>query len=209
MFNTVIFDVDGTLIDTEYVYVHSLQQTLQEVQHRTVPAEDLLFILGIPGMRALEKFTADPKERQHLFAVWLGHAAALKDHATVYPGIHDVLAALHAQGVTVGVATSKIHEEMQTEITRFGFQGAFDIVVTADMTAKHKPDPAPLLAVMAQLPETARAVYIGDAAPDLAAAHAARLPFALAEWGAHDAGQFAAADYRLAHPRDILPLVRS
>lgn len=98
---------------------------------------------------------------------------------------------------------------MQTEITRFGFQGAFDIVVTADMTAKHKPDPAPLLAVMAQLPETARAVYIGDAAPDLAAAHASRLPFALAEWGAHDAGQFVAADYRLAHPRDILPLVRS
>lgn len=207
MFNTVIFDVDGTLIDTEYVYVHSLQQTLREEMNMTVAEQDLLFILSIPGMAALTRFTADPARQQHMYNVWLRHAAALLDRATVYPGIMALLHALHARGVKVAVATSKNQAEMDDVITRFSFQGLFDVVITADSTTRHKPDPEPLLAVLKQLLAGANAVYIGDGTPDLEAAHAAKMPFALAGWGAHDDGQFAEADYRLAVPDDLLALV--
>jgi HAD superfamily hydrolase (TIGR01549 family) len=209
MFDTLIFDVDGTLIDTEYVYVHSLQQTLHDEKKLTVPASDLLFILGIPGMTALQRFTSDPAEQKRLFDIWVGHAAELKHHAQVYPRVWETLTALKNRGVHLALATAKIKLEMDQELDRFALHGLFDAIITADMTTTHKPDPAPLQAALAHFPKGAQALYIGDAAPDLAAAHAAGLPFALAEWGAHDDGQFTTADYRLASPDALLTMVRS
>lgn len=70
MFKTLLFDVDGTIIDTENVMIRSLQKTLFEELNKKIPVEDLNYILGIPGREAISQFFYDNKEADIFMDKW-------------------------------------------------------------------------------------------------------------------------------------------
>lgn len=182
-FTEIVFDVDGTLIDTEYAVLHSLQDTIYHFTGKTPALDDLTFALGITGKDALLRLQIEAVD--DALAYW---EQALKDyHATVqvFDGIAPLLHDLTEAGIHLGIVTSKTREEYETDFACFDIAKYFATVICADDTGKHKPNPEPLLKYM----EKARCgkddvLYIGDSIYDRQCAQAAGCAFALALWGA-------------------------
>ncbi len=119
MIKTILFDVDGTIIDTEYVMTYSLQKTLCEELEKEIPIKELHYILGIPGREAIKKFVNTEEEEETLLSKWGENVLLLADNAQVFPHIEETLQTLHVKGIQLGLVTSKTKEEMKNEFDRF------------------------------------------------------------------------------------------
>ncbi len=201
VYKTVIFDVDGTLLDTERVVLQALRVALGNVGLH-YEQDDLRFALGITGEKALAQL--DVKDRDAVMADWFAMEAKLNEEVEVFDGIVEVLAKLGG----IGVVTSKNAGEMETGFYPFDLAQYFDAIVCASDTENHKPHPDPLLRCMALLgADPATTLYVGDATYDMACAHAAGADFGLALWGARRTDGFADANVVLEKPSDILKYI--
>ncbi|WJY28304.1 MULTISPECIES: HAD family hydrolase [Sporosarcina] len=205
MYKAVIFDVDGTLIDTEQSILQSLQHVLKE-EGLSYEQEDLRFALGIPGKETLARLGIEDSERVQ--ADWSDAVLAYADDVTLFAGAQEVIEQLAESPLRLGIVTSKTRREVTDEFDPFGLSHHFDAIVSASDTQLHKPCPDPLLLCLDKLGVTHdEAIYIGDSIYDMQCAQSARVQFALALWGAQDAGQFETADFILRQPEDVLSLL--
>lgn len=168
MVRAIVFDVDGTLIDTEDAVLKSLQQALLEVQGRSRSLDEIRFVLGIPGARALPKLGIAPEDVDRVNERW---NVFMKDHfdsISIFPGIMDVLKLLKEKGVPTGIVTSKTRQELEHDFVPFGMMEYLSLVVCADDTVHHKPHPEPILKWLERSgAEPNETIYIGDTSYDL------------------------------------------
>lgn len=201
---TLIFDVDGTIIDTEYVMINSLKKTLSEEKGIEMSDEDLHFILGIPGKEALKKIVAF-EEVDNILSKWSANVLKFSEYAILFSGIETVIQELFNQDVKLGIVTSKTNQEMKDEFHHFGLNKYFDVIITASDTTLHKPNPEPIQAAVDGLSVDKKdVIYIGDSIYDMQAAHACGVSFGLAKWGAKNTELFSEADMIFNHPDEIL-----
>ena len=202
---TFIFDVDGTLLSTESMYMKSLQFTL-EANGIHKEYEDLYAIFGLPSLDALIKFNIEnPEEMQK---EWQSHYHDFWNEVKLFDGIHDMLADLKATGVKMGIVTSNTPEEFADHADNFEINGFFDDFVFAGQTPKMKPAADPILKSMADLDaDPSESIYIGDSVHDMHAAHNAGIKFGMASCGVRDRAVFNdEADIIFETPADILKL---
>lgn len=205
MFNYLIFDVDGTILNTEEAILKSLQKVLAS-EGRNYRTEELRFALGIPGKETLRRLNLIDIERIHL--KWSKSVLDFSKDVSVFDGLEEVLKVLSSRSIKMGIVTSKTHQELENEFDPFGLNSFFNYTINADDTEKHKPHPAPLLECLNGLGATQRdSIYIGDSIYDMECAKRAGVRFALALWGAKTTEQFESADYILKEPKDILTLI--
>ncbi|MFD0713248.1 HAD family hydrolase [Paenibacillus sp. GCM10027626] len=198
----VIFDVDGTLIDTEKAVIYSLQKMLKEDYNRELEASELYFVLGIPGAVALPQLGI--KDISHANERWNFFMKDFYHTMSVFDGITDLLIALHKQRMLQGIVTSKTNVEFDEDFVQFGITKYFSHIICADDTEKHKPNPEPLLQYMKisnASPETS--VYIGDTIYDYECARDAGIDFGLALWGCKQHNHIP-AKYKFETPQDVL-----
>ncbi len=200
-YSHIVFDIDGTLLNSEYAGLKSLQDTLLEETGRLYPLEELTFSLGITGADALRRLGV--KEIDRVWARWEGHVKEYLDTLSVYPGISEVVAELERRGLCLGIGTSRTQREYDQEaLPLLPFAGAFGTVVLATHTARHKPHPEPLLHYMERSGAAAgEMLYLGDTIDDSRCAQGAGVDFALAGWGSH--GEIP-AKYVLKTPEELL-----
>lgn len=204
MLNTYIFDIDGTLVDSEYSVLKSLQLVLDKHYGIKKNLEELEFSLGIPGAKIMEQLGINPKEGLNF---WHEELPPFRSTMKVYDGIDATIKGLTDRQDDVAIVTSKTDEEFQDEVSHFDFTKNIKHVITASKTTKHKPNPEPLLYALKELQKNPdEAIYFGDTIYDQKSAHGAKMKFGLATWGAHDHGQFTEADYKIQKPTDILNL---
>lgn len=183
-FRTVLFDLDGTLVDSGSIILASFRHATSTVLRREIPDHELLAAVGGPGLR--EQMEALDSERaEELIAVYSAHNAELHDRLEPCTGVLHALETLHAAGRRLGVVTAKrratlaLAFEVLPELRRF-----FEVTVGAEDTERHKPNPEPLLLALERLgEEPARAVYVGDSPFDVQAAKAARTASVAVTWG--------------------------
>lgn len=204
MFNCIIFDVDGTLIDTEFMVKKALQKLLLEEIAQEPSWEELDFILGIPGEVTLNRLGIADTVRAS--RKWNEYMIEFKHHVNVYPGMEEALELLKSHQITTGLVTSKTQTELNTDFIPFGLMPYFDFYVSASDTQRHKPFPDPLLKFL-EISELKadQTIYIGDTIYDQQAANAAGIPFGLALWGTKNPDTIE-ADYKLKTPLDVLSL---
>jgi len=206
MYNYIIFDVDGTLLDTEIAVLSSLQKLVSEELNKNYSFEELKFALGIPGEVALNKLgitnILECSEKWNVYLKEYFH------HVKIFDDIKESLVKLNEMGVFIGIVTSKTKEEFLNDFVPFGLSNYFKLVVCADDTEKHKPNPEPLLKFI-ELSEVDKSetIYIGDTKYDLDCALGAGIDFALALWGAKSSIGID-ANYILENPKQILELVK-
>ena len=141
-FDHIVFDVDGTLADTEESVLSSLVQIVQEETGKTLPRHELEFALGIPGKDALEKLGI---YSQATLDRWCQVAASFKSTISVFPGLLEVIATLADSGCKLGIVSSRARDEYAKEIAPLGFDKYFEHIILVEDTTEHKPAPAPML----------------------------------------------------------------
>lgn len=206
MLQAIIFDVDGTILDTEQAILRSLQRTLLEETQKEYAFEELRFALGIPGKDTLQRLNVDDIEKVH--QKWSAAVLDFSQEVSVFPNLEAVIQSLACKPFQLGIVTSKTRQEVTDEFDPFGLSDYFTQIISASDTEQHKPHPEPLLTCLELLqvaPEDA--IYIGDSIYDLQCAKQAGAKFALALWGAKTTKGYEEADYFLQEPSDILTII--
>lgn len=181
-FRHVVFDVDGTLADTDDISQRALQDLLFERTGEEEDLADLAFTRGIPGDEALAQlgiFDASALDR------WDELAREHADEVKLFYGVREMLEELRKGGKVLGIVSSRRHDEYEAVITPLGIDGYFETMVLAEDTERHKPEPDPLLEYLRRAgarPE--ETIYVGDTAHDSRAARSAGVSFVFAGWGA-------------------------
>jgi pyrophosphatase PpaX len=147
-FRTVLFDLDGTVIDSGAIILASMRHAATTVLGQAVPDARLMAAVGGPGLVA-QMEALDATRADELVRVYREHNLALHDELQCCVGIEDVLARLKDEGRQLGVVTAKWRSTVQLAFDRLPIERFFDIVVGGDETDRHKPDPDPLLLALA------------------------------------------------------------
>ena len=200
----LVFDIDGTIIDSAKINMLSLQETVKELRGDVMPLEDLHFSFGIPGVRAME-ILGFPEPAEAL-KVWLRNygACAKRLGMPLFPGMREILEQLREKGASLGIITSKIREEYDDQFGKKGLLELFPWVVTASDTPKGKPYPDPMLEYLRRTGAAPEEVlYFGDTAYDMDCARSAGVDHALVLWGCLSP-EGIEATYRLEKAEEIL-----
>jgi pyrophosphatase PpaX len=182
-FPVVLFDLDGTVIDSGAIILASMRHAAKEVLGLEVPDEQLMAAVGGPGLEA-QMHALSPERVDELVTVYRAHNEPLHDELVCCAGMDDVLVQLKDEGRRLGIVTAKRRQTVELAFARIPIEHLFETVVGGDETKKHKPDPEPLLLALDRLGVSPRdAVYVGDAPFDVQAAKAAGLYSVGVTWG--------------------------
>jgi pyrophosphatase PpaX len=182
-FPIVLFDLDGTVVDSGDIILASMRHAAKEVLGVEPPDEQLMAAVGGPGLEAQMQALA-PDLVDELVTVYRAHNEPLHDELVCCPGMEDVLVRLKDEGRRLGIVTAKRRQTVELAFARIPIAHLFDTVVGGDETERHKPDPEPLLLALERLgarPEDA--AYVGDAPFDVQAAKAAGVFAVGVTWG--------------------------
>ncbi|HEX2947460.1 MAG TPA: HAD family hydrolase [Clostridia bacterium] len=202
MYNYIIFDVDGTLIDTEKAVEESYRSAIFEETGRRLTADDISKAYGIPTVQAFERLGVSNVER----ACEIYYDCLFKAFREVKPfeGVGEMLAEVKRLGLGSGIVTSRNRGEVANDASLQGLLKYIDHVICVEDTQKHKPDAEPVLKLLEIAGrDTSEAVYLGDTVYDYMCAKNAGVGFALAAWGASRT-EGIDADYVLEKPWDMI-----
>ena len=179
----VLFDLDGTLIDSGAIILASMRHATRTVLEREIP--DDVLVASVGGSNLHEQMRVIDAERvDELVDCYRAHNEPLHDTLLCFPGILDVLGTLRSQGRRLGIVTAKRRITVDLAFARLPLARYFDTVVTSEQTVRHKPHAEPILLALDRLeagPE--EAAYVGVSPFDMGAARAAGVKAVAVSWG--------------------------
>jgi pyrophosphatase PpaX len=204
----VLFDLDGTVIDTGAIILASMRHAAETVVGGEYTDEQLLAAVGGPGLEA-QMEALDPNRVEELVRVYREHNEPLHETIAICAGMDVVLDELKDAGHRLGIVTAKRRSTVDLAFARIPIEHLFDTVVGGDETENHKPHPEPLLLALERMgarPEDA--AYVGDSPFDMQAAKAAGLYAIGVSWGRiHGAEKLVDADVVIDDAKELLALV--
>lgn len=206
-FKNIIFDIDGTLVDTERTGVYSLIQTVKELMGRDMSYEEAYSNFGIPSGK-VGALLGYP-DTAHFGDVWEKHFVELEYLIKAFPGVEEMLCKLSESGLRIGCVTSRNRFEFEKDEELKPLAEYFEVEICAEDTAKHKPDPEPALEFLRRTGASAEdTIFVGDTMHDFQCAHGAGIAFLLADW--HSRGmQSIPADYIARNAEEMLEILLS
>ena len=184
-FDGILFDNDGTLVDTHDLILSSFRYSTSTVLGKTIPDEVLMRKVGQPLATQMWDFTDELEVRDELLRVYRKHNEAVHDEMiSVFPGVAEGLSRLAEAGVKMGVVTSKMHRLAWHGLEHCGLSRYFACCIGADDCEQHKPAPGPIEAgarALGLAPGTC--LYVGDSPFDIQAGRAAGCATAAVLWG--------------------------
>jgi pyrophosphatase PpaX len=191
----VLFDLDGTLIDSIGLILASMEFAF-EGRERRPDRREWVAAIGTPLDGMLRRWARDEEDIRHLRARYreftlLNHDAM----TTAYPGAIETVRALRADGHPLAIVTSKLEVGARRSLSYLGIEECFAAVIGLDATAKHKPDPEPVRHALTRLGgiEPGRALFVGDSVHDMHSGKAAGVTTAAALWGPSTRDELAAS----------------
>ena len=182
-FPVVLFDLDGTVVDSGAIILASMKHAVETVLGVTAADEELMAHVGGPGLDAQMRALSEERAEE-LVRVYREHNEPLHDELEACAGMDDVLVALKEQGRRLGLVTAKRRATVELAFARVQVGHLFDVVVGGDETERLKPDPQPLLVAAEQLDvDPDDCAYVGDSPFDVRAAKAAGMHAVAVTWG--------------------------
>ncbi|HXG44423.1 MAG TPA: HAD-IA family hydrolase [Gemmatimonadales bacterium] len=209
--HAVLFDLDGTLIDSIGLILASYRHTLSA--HGLPPAGDAEWLRGVgrPLRVQLGPWASDPAELEAMVRTYREYNLANHDRMVrVFDGVPELVRRLRGGGRRLGVVTSKTRDGAHRGLRLAGIEDAIEVMVCADDVVHPKPHPEPVTrAVTALGVEPARTLYVGDSLHDLHAGRAAGVLTAAVLWGPFGRQDLepGAPDFWFERPEEVLEVV--
>jgi pyrophosphatase PpaX len=182
-FPVVLFDLDGTVIDSGAIILASMRHAAKEVLGVEPPEDELMAAVGGPGLEAQMRALA-PDRVEELVVSYRAHNEPLHDELVCCEGVDDVLVRLKDEGRRLGIVSAKRRATIELAFAKIPLAHLFDVVVGGDETTRHKPQPEPLLLAAERLGvDPADCAYVGDSPFDIRAAKAAHMHAVAVSWG--------------------------
>ncbi len=208
---TVLFDLDGTLIDSIRLILDSYHHTLTQHNLPARSDEEWLRGVGTPLHVQFSQWHDSPEMLEAMIATY--REFNLKHHdrmVTVYPGVVEAVREIKSAGIQTGLVTSKNRQGALRGLALVGLEALMDVMVCADEVSNPKPHPEPVEKAVALLgADPARTVYVGDSIHDMHSGRAAGVKTAAALWGPFGRSHLESAgpDYWLEKPEDLVGLM--
>ena len=214
-YKAILWDIDGTLIDTTALIVGVLESTFKHFTGRDVPHDDLRSLIGIP-LDGQVGYLGDPAsfgttvDEMSAFAVRAYERG--RDQERVIPEVVEALIQIKRRGVPTALVTSKSDVEVANSLPRLGVSAYCDAIITADQVAPYyKPHPRPVQLALEKLgnPDPATVLFIGDSVHDMQSGKAAGVNVAAVLWGAatHAMLERENPDLIFSRPSEIVPVL--
>lgn len=183
----IVFDVDGTLIDTRYQNCEALKVALKKKINYDITDEELYMSMGLPGEETLKKINVDVDDIKDMMEAWIYELGVFSYTVKLYEGIREILKYLKNANYKLGIVTSRCDDEIKNDAVLNEIINYFDSVVGFSNELKPKPSADQLNKVMKELNVTKEeTIYIGDTIYDYYCAKNSGVEFLLVEWG-HEA----------------------
>lgn len=180
---TILFDLDGTLLDTSALIIASFQHTFLQHYGQDLTFEELQPQWG-RTLRATMEDMGRPGDTDALIATYRTHNIQYHDElTTIFPGVSVALQRIAARGISMGVVTSKTQETARRGLHLFDLDGYMSTVIGLEQCSNHKPHPEPLLKGAAALQAVpATCLYVGDTQWDIQSGKRAGMMTAAVAW---------------------------
>jgi pyrophosphatase PpaX len=159
---TLLFDLDGTLLDTNDLIVRSYLHTFEQFFPGRFQREDVMPFLGPPLMDALK--SVDPDRAEEMVKVY--RQFNMENHDLLvreFEGVYETIRTLHENNMKMAVVSTKIKKTVEKGLQLTNLKDFFDVVIALDDVKKAKPDPEPLLKALDALgSDPEEAIMIGD-----------------------------------------------
>lgn len=178
--HTILFDLDGTLIDSKEIIVKAAYQTAQHYQANIIRYQDLEHHFGMD----LGQFLASNlSEKEGAKVMFTNEKAKQYMFSPLFPNVKNSLKQLREHSFQLGVVTNQQKDLAEKVLDHHGICELFDIIITKDDVKEPKPSPAPILLALERLPANPEnSMMIGDTAFDSLAAQAAGIPCILLDY---------------------------
>ncbi|MDR1572858.1 MAG: HAD-IA family hydrolase, partial [Clostridiales Family XIII bacterium] len=181
--NTILFDFDGTIMDTNQVIINSWQHAFRTLTGAERPVEDIIATFGEILHSTVARFFPDVPVEEAAEVYRSYHRANFGPMISVFPGVRELLAKLKERAYTLAVVTSRLPSTTMEGLEKYELAAYFDLIVTCDDCKKFKPDPEPVLVALEKLgkkPE--EALMVGDTRNDILCARGAGVKSVLVGW---------------------------
>jgi len=208
---TVLFDLDGTLIDSIRLILESFHHTFAVFGLPPRPDAELLRGIGTPLRNQFAKYSRDPADVETLVDTYRAHNLAHHDaQVKAFPGAVACVKALSLAGVRLGIVTSKNRHTTEKGLLVSGLVEFFPVIITSDDVERPKPHREPVDLALSKLGALAEeAIFVGDSLHDMHAGKSAAVATGAALWGPFTRDDLAssAPDHWLDSFEDLLSLV--
>ncbi len=180
----ILFDLDGTLLDTNELIVQSFQHTYQKHLNKQVDKDEIIKTFG-----EILKITLDREFGEHSEeAITTYRSFQIENFEkliSIHKGVKEGIIELHKQGYKLGVVTSRLNESAIKGLNHFGLLDYFESIIGADDTQQHKPDPTPACIALKKLGGTLEeTLFVGDSPFDILCGKNAGIKSVLVGWSA-------------------------
>lgn len=207
--DTILFDLDGTLHDSEKLYIQACCNCLEAMRKSQLTDEEKNYLIGKPITRIIDEWFSGQKIE--VLESFFRHYEMVNNQVREYNGIYEVLTELKGRGTTLGIVSSKYKKYVVQELHKTKLYPFFHVIVGLDDCKEHKPHPEPLLKAVRELQvDLKNCIYIGDQPTDILAAKAAGIKGFGALWGEGEKEKLESAlpTGLLQKPKDILVINR-
>ena len=209
-YQTVLFDLDGTILDTNELIIQSFLHALKDIVPADFTREHIIPSMGLPLAVQLQQFSGVEDVAELIGAYRKINLHLHDDLVRPFPYVPEVLEQLHQSGLALGVVTTKMQMTTERGLKHVGIRDYMTAIVTLDDVERPKPDPQPVELALERLsaePETA--LMIGDSIVDIQSAAAAGVKSVGVAWSLKGETLLreAGADYIIHDMRELLTLV--
>ncbi|TCS95687.1 pyrophosphatase PpaX [Hazenella coriacea] len=208
-YRAILFDLDGTLLNTNQLILASFMHTLEHHCPGKYTEQDVLAIMGEPLIDMMRRF--DDRQAEQMVETYQKHNIENHDHyVEPFPHVVEVIKQINQAGIPMAVVTNKRRPVVEMGLRLFGLDAWMDEVICVGDAPQAKPEPDLLLLAMERIqmkPE--ECLMVGDSRYDLMAAQKAGVACAGVSWSLHlDDLQKYRPDYMLDDLRDLLEILK-
>lgn len=207
----VLFDFDGTIMDTNEVIINSWQHTFRKLTGKEADVNMLLGTFGEPLEISIDKMLPEFSRDDAMRIYREYQYCNFKGLISLFPGVVEVLRELKEKDIKTAIVTSRLRRTTMEGIEKFDLHDFFDTVVTMEDTKKHKPDAEPAFEALRRLDiEAERAIMVGDSKFDIMCAQNAGIKSVLVDWSVAaqaESGIENKADFKIRSLKELLDFV--